>query len=263
MKRTVILTMAAAFISISAALAGGQGNMTGEQIAQKASDSNKSAQGIVVKGTMSLGGIGGGSSESRAVVLLAYDSSGLANALFRFADSSYRGTTMLTVERSGKDNLQYLYLPSVGSPRQVEGSDREKNFVDTDFSNEDLGGSRVSDYTYNRLPDRKAGNFDCYVIERFPKNKNSKFSRHTVVIDKATMIPVDVQFYGKSGRIVKTMRSGQMRQISGSITVPMYIEVVDIEKKHRTVINVSQAYEKSINRGYFNRNRLNMQWAEQ
>ena len=67
MKRTVILTISAAFISLSAALAGGQGNMTGEQIALKASDSNKSSQGIVVKGTMSLGGAGGGAAESRAV----------------------------------------------------------------------------------------------------------------------------------------------------------------------------------------------------
>lgn len=261
--RTKLISILTAALLISAGAVFAQDNMSGEQIAQKVHDTNKSSQGIVLKGKMTLAGVGGGSSEARSMVLLAYDNAGLSNGIFRFTDSSYRGTTMLTIERRGKENLQYLFLPSVGSPRQIEGSDREKNFVDTDFSNEDLGGSRISDYTYNRLPDRKAGNYDCYMIERFPKNKSSKYSKHVVTIDKATMIPVDVQFYAKSGRVVKTMRASNIKQISGNIRVPMNLQVVDIEKRHQTVIDVSFAQEKNINRGYFNRNRLNMQWAEQ
>lgn len=262
MKKTLIPLLAAS-VTLLTLWNGSAQQLTGEQIAQKVHDTNKSAAGIVLKGRMTLSDAAGGSAESRAIVLLAYTNNGLTSGLFRFTDSSYRGTTMLTFERSGKENLQYLYLPSVGSPRQIEGSDREKNFVDTDFSNEDLGGSRISDYTYNKLPDKKAGNLDCYVIERFPKSRSSKYSKHVVTIDKATLVPVEVQFYAKSGRIVKTMRAAGIKQISSSIHVPMYLEVVDIEKKHRTVINISSAQEKNINRGYFNRNRLNMQWAEE
>jgi len=59
------------------------------------------------------------------------------------------------------------------------------------------------------------------------------------------------------------MKAAGIKQISGSINVPMHMEVVDIEKRHKTVINVSTAQEKNINRGYFNRNRMSMQWAEQ
>jgi outer membrane lipoprotein-sorting protein len=261
MKTKLISALSAALL-IATGAAYAQDNMSGEQIAQKVHDTNKSAQGVVLKGKMTLAGVGGGASESRSMVLLAYDNGGLSN-----------GASCLQIHptgehnayqcKEGAGNLQYLYLPSVGSARQIEGSDREKNFVDTDFSNEDLGGSRISDYTYNRLPDRKAGTFDCYVIERFPKNRSSKYSKHVVTIDKATMIPIDVQFYAKSGRVVKSMRASNIKQISGNIRVPMYLQVVDIEKKHQTIINVSHAEEKNINRGYFNRNRLNMQWAEQ
>ena len=262
MKKTMILSLALVFAVFMSGTSGAQ-QLTGKDIAQMVHDMNKSDSGIILKGKMTLSSINGGSSESRSIILLTFRKQGLSNGLFRFTDSSYRGTTMLTVERHGKENLQYLFLPSVGSPRQIEGSDREKNFVDTDFSNEDLGGSRISDYTYNKLPDKKAGNIDCFVIERFPKSKSSKYSKHVVTIDKATLVPIEVQFYAKSGRIVKTMRSGSIKKISSSINVPMYLEVVDIEKKHKTVINISSAQEKKINRGYFNRNRLGMQWAEQ
>lgn len=239
-----------------------QDGLTGEDIAKKAHDSNRSAEGIVVKGRMAMTDLSVRSSESREVVVLSVREGGLSKSMIRFTDSSYRGTTMLTMERSGQDNLQYLYLPSVGSPRQIEGSDREKSFVDTDFSNEDLGGSRIQDYTYSRLADRKTGIGDCYVIERFPKNRSSKYSKHVVTIEKTSMIPVEVQFYAKSGRVVKSLRAGQIKQISGNVRVPMHMEVVDIEKRHQTVIDVSSAQEKSINRGYFNRNRMSMQWSE-
>jgi len=262
MKRRLIPVLSSVLL-LAAGLLSAQDNMSGEQIARKAHESNKSSMGILLKGKMTLAGVGGGASDNRSVVLITYNKNGLSKGLVRFIDSSYRGTTMLTEERKGRDNLQYLYLPSVGSPRQIEGSDREKNFVDTDFSNEDLGGSRIEDYTYKRLADKKAGSYDCYVIERYPRKSSSRFSRHVVTIDKSSMLPVEVKFYARSGRLVKNMKAGNIKQVNGSINVPMHMEVVDIEKRHRTVIDVSTAQEKNINRGYFNRNRMSMQWAEQ
>lgn len=262
MKSKTAILLSALTLFICGTL-NGQDNVTGDWIAQKVHDSNRSSSGLVLKGSMVMKNIDTGSSEIRKSVMLAVTEGVLTKGIFRFTDSSYSGTTMLTLERSGQDNLQYLYLPSVGSPRQIESSDREKNFVDTDFSNEDLGGSKISDYTYKRLPDQKYRDYDCYVIERTPKNKSSKYSKHVVIIDKGTMIPVNVQFYGKSGRVIKTMNAGQIKKISGRISLPMYIEIIDLEKRHQTAFGISEAQEKNLNRGYFNRNRMNMKWAEE
>ncbi|HPQ52040.1 MAG TPA: outer membrane lipoprotein-sorting protein, partial [Spirochaetota bacterium] len=169
MKKSVILSFGVCCIFAAAGSGYGQ-ELSGRDIALKVHNSNKSTTGIVLKGQMNLKNLKNGSSESRRVVALSVRNGGLSKSLFRFTDSSYSGTTFLTLERSGRDNLQYLYLRSVGSPRQVEGSDREDYFVDTDLSNEDLGGSRVDDYNYKRLPDKNIGGKDCYVLERYPKN---------------------------------------------------------------------------------------------
>lgn len=262
MKKIISMIIAAGFLSFTVQGAA-QDNLSGEEIAKKAHSINKSSSGIILKGQLSMKSMDSGQAESRKAIVMTVTKGGLTKALIRFTDSSYSGTTMLTVEREGKDNLQYLYLPSVGSPRQIEGSDRENNFVDTDFSNEDLGGSRIADYTYKRLPDQKAGAADCYVIEKFPRSTSSKFSKHVVVIDKATMIPLSVQFFGRSGRVVKTMRASQIKNIGGSINVPMNVEVVDLQKKRQTILSVSSAQEKGLNQGYFNRNRMNVKWAEE
>ena len=262
MRRSVILSIGVCCVFAVSGFGYGQ-QLSGRDIALKVHDSNKSAAGIVLKGQMILKNLKSGSSESRSVVALSVRNGGLSKSLFRFTDSSYSGTTFLTLERSGSDNLQYLYLRSVGSPRQIEGSNREDSFVDTDLSNEDLGGSRVDDYNYKRLPDQNIGGKECYVLERYPKSTSSNYSKHIVIIDRATMLPLSVKSYGRSGRVVKTMRSGQFQKVGGAIYVPMYMKVVDIEKKHETLLRVKNAVEKQINRGYFNRNRMNMRWAEQ
>jgi hypothetical protein len=166
------LVFAASFTAVQAQ------DLSGRDIAQRVHDANKSAVGLVLKGAMSLKNLKNNSTENRAVMALSVRQGGLSKSLFRFTDSTYSGTTFLTIERRGSDNLQYLFLKSVGSPRQIEGSDREKSFVDTDLSHEDLGGSQVDDYNYNRLANVKADGRDCYVIERMPKRRNSNFSKH-------------------------------------------------------------------------------------
>lgn len=261
MKKVISLISAALILS-AVSSAGAQDSLTGEQIAQKVHDNNKSASGLVLKGALTMKDMTTGASESRNAVLITVTQDGQSRALIRFTSSSYSGTTMLTLERAGKENLQYLYLPSVGSPRQIEGSEKEKNFVDTDFSNEDLGGSRITDYTYNRLADQNIGGSACYVIERFPKNSSSKFSKHVITIDRATLVPLNAQFYGRSGRVIKIMKAGQIKK-TGSVNVPMSLEVTDLEKKRQSVLNVADAQEKKVNQGYFNRNRMNTKWAEE
>jgi len=101
------------------------------------------------------------------------------------------------------------------------------------------------------------------VIERMPKRRNSNYSKHIVVIDAQTMLPVSMKSYGRSGRLEKTMRSSDLRQIGQNLFVPMRMEVTDMVNRHQTVFQVSLAQEKSINQGYFNRNRLGVRWAEQ
>ena len=59
------------------------------------------------------------------------------------------------------------------------------------------------------------------------------------------------------------MRAGQIKKLGSGINIPMYLEVTDIEKKRQSVLNVADAQEKSVNQGYFNRNRMSTKWAEQ
>ena len=261
MKKTIVL---AAVISLFAGVyVTAADSLDGTQIAKMAENANESQSGVVTKGYIELKNLAANSSEKRAFVILAKSKGEGKQVLFRFTDSSYKGTTFFAQsEPGGAKTSQYIFLKSVGSPRQIEASDKEKNFVDTDASNEELGGAVLADYNYNRIADAKVDGADCYVLEKTPK-KASKYQKHIVSIDKATMIPLMVKSYGRDGRVVKTIHATNIKKVGAKMFVPYNVEITDIEKKHRTVIAVSNAAEKNISSGYFSKTRMNAAWAEE
>ncbi len=238
-------------------------DLTGKDIAQMVDYTNQSEIGLVIKGTMILKDLTTKNIEKREYCILSTKVNGLTRTLFRFESSSYKETTFLTLENPNKKKIQYLYLKSIGSPRQIEASDKENNFLDTDIANEDLGGIDIDEYNYTRLEDKKIGDMDCYVIERYPKSKSSKYKKHTIIIDKKRLVPISVKAYNNGDRLVKTIRVSDIRKIGKNIFYPFEMIITDIQKKHQTIVKIDSAEEKKVNRGYFNKNRMNRRWTEE
>ncbi len=265
MKKTIPVTFLMAVVfCLSPAFAE---SYTGKQIAQMVKDANQSDNGVVSRGTITLQNLRGGKPESRKMILVSVTKNDLRRVIFRFTDSSYKGTTFLTLERPGSsDNLQYLYLNSIGSPRQIESSDKEKKFVDTDMTYEDLGGGKISDFTYKRLDDKKYSGRDCYVIERYPdlkKRRNSQYSKHWVMIDKETLVPVAVKSYSRAGRLVKTLKTKNLKTIRKGLYYPEIMTVTDVQEKHQTITTVKYAKETKIHASRFRKQSMNGAWVEQ
>ena len=257
MKKILIL-----FLSF-AALVSAKDTLTGRQIMQKMKDANTTSLGIFIKGKLEIQNLKTGYKDERSYISLTAKQNGLTKSLFRFTDSSYRGTTFLAIEKKKGPNIQYLYLPSIGSPRQVSASDKENNFLDTDIANEDLGGVSIDDYTYKHLSDRTVNGKDCYVVERYPKNKHSKYSKHLMIIEKDILLPIAAKSYGKDGRVVKIMKGFGVLTLSKNLHILKRMVITDLSRQHRTIVNITLAKEKKNNLGYFNKNRMNLTWKEE
>ena len=55
--------------------------------------------------------------------------------------ASVRGSRFLTIENQGKDNDQWIYLPSLGKVRRLAASEGAGSFMGTDFSYDDISSS--------------------------------------------------------------------------------------------------------------------------
>jgi len=237
--------------------------MTGKDIILKFQAANLSAKGVVSKAEFVLKDLVSGSTEKRKIISMNISESGLKKMVFRFLDSINKGTTFYSVEKPDKSTVSYIFLKSIGSARQVESSDKEKNFIDTDIANEDMGGSDINDYIYTRVEDKKIGDMDCYSVEKIPVNKNSKYEKHVVYIDKASMVAVASKSWGKDGRVVKTIKQEDIRKIGEGLYGAYKTIVTDVERKHETDINVLETAEKDLNKGYFNKNKMDVKWSEE
>jgi hypothetical protein len=240
----------------------GQDSLSGREIIDKMDKANISKTGLVAKSQLELKDISSGSSEKRRCVSIMVSENGLKKSLFRFMDSSYKGTTFLALEQPGNRKLQYVFLKSVGSPRQVEASDKENNFLDTDIANEDMGGVNPDDYTFKRLDDKTFDGKDCYVVERIAAKFASKFSKTVLAIDKLSLVPVDVRFYNKENRLIKTIKSSDIRKVGDGVFQAYQSIITSIPDKHQSIIQTLDIAEKPLQNSLFNKEKMGSPWSE-
>ncbi|MFQ6116110.1 MAG: outer membrane lipoprotein-sorting protein, partial [bacterium] len=63
------------------------------------------------------------------------DASDNQKSLIRFlSPADVKGTRLLTIEHSNRDDDQWLYLPALKKVRRISASDQSDNFMGTDFA---------------------------------------------------------------------------------------------------------------------------------
>lgn len=258
MRRKMIIWF---IILISPVFLNAQNILTGEMIVKKMHSTNQSKIGLVIKGEAEIINLKTKEKEKREFLSLSLLHKSMKRLLFRFMDSSYIGTTLLSIERPNKKILQYIYHKSDDLIKQVEDTEKENNFCNMDFSFEDIGVEDMNDYTYKRLKDKKIKGKDCFMVERYPKNNESIYSKHVAVIDKTSFILIAMKSFNKAGKVVRMIKREDIRKNAGNVFIPYQSIVTDIKDKKRTVLKVIEVKQNDKIRRYFNKNRIKEKWS--
>lgn len=125
-----------------------------------------------------------------------------------------KGTALLTHSHKAGDDDQWLYLPALKRVKRIASSNRSGSFVGSEFSYEDLSSQEVEKYTYRWLRDEPcpgAEDFACWVVERFPADENSGYTRQVSWIDRDAWRPWRIEFYDRKDSHLKTLVFGDYR----------------------------------------------------
>lgn len=116
-----------------------------------------------------------------------------------------KGTALLTF--SHKDGLddQWLYLPALKRVKRIASKNKSGPFMGSEFAYEDLSSQEVEKYTYKYIANEPCGELECFVIERYPVDKNSGYTRQKVWIDTAEYRPHKIDFYDRKDSLLKTL----------------------------------------------------------
>jgi outer membrane lipoprotein-sorting protein len=123
-----------------------------------------------------------------------------------------RDTALLTFTHKTGDDEQWLYLPEVARVKRISAANKSGAFVGSEFAYEDLVSEEVEKYTYKYLRDEPCGPLACFVVERYPVDKRSGYTRQVVWRDQAEYRIQKIEYYDRKASLLKTLTMAGYRQ---------------------------------------------------
>ena len=171
------------------------------------------------------------------------------------------GTATLTHSKiEPSDDDQWLFLPAVKRVKRISSSNRTGKFVGSEFSFEDLGSQEVDDNTYKWLRDEScpdAPSLTCHVIESYPKNARSGYSKRVTWTDKDEYRQYKTEFYNRRGDLEKVLTASGYTAYLGEYWRPARLDMQNVQTgKSTTLLQSNYKFRTGMSEGDFNAQRL-------
>ncbi len=168
-----------------------------------------------------------------------------------------KGTAFLSfTHKSGPDD-QWLYLPALKRVKRIASNNKSGPFMGSEFAYEDISSQEVEKYTYKYLRDEMYDSQDCFIIERYPVDKNSGYTRQVVWIDKAEYRTLKVEYYDRKDELLKTLTSHGYQQYLDKYWRADRMEMVNHQTgKSTTLLWENYQFANGLGERDFDKNRL-------
>jgi len=116
-----------------------------------------------------------------------------------------RGTALLTHSHTGKPDDQWLYLPALKRVKRIASKNKSGPFMGSEFSFEDMSAPDVEEFDYKFLREEEYNGQMCFVVESYPKDSDSGYTKRVSWIDKAEYRVLKVDYYDRKKSHLKTL----------------------------------------------------------
>lgn len=131
-----------------------------------------------------------------------------------------KGTVLLTHAHRGREDDQWLYLPALKRVKRIVAAQKAGAFMGSEFAYEDISGQSLARYTYKYVRDEVYEGLDCFVIERYPVDKDSGYTRQVAWVDKTAYRLWKVEYYDRRPALLKTLTMSQYAPYLGQYWRP-------------------------------------------
>lgn len=144
-----------------------------------------------------------------------------------------------------KDDDQWLYLPALRKVRRISAHDKEKAFMGTDFTFDDMGDRLVEEDEHSLVGTEEYRGKEHLVVESVPKKKDYLYSKKIQWVDAETWVVPKVDYYDRKERHLKTLEVEW--QLVDGIWTWKRAEMRNHLSGHKTIVEIQ---EVKINEGY-------------
>ncbi len=168
-----------------------------------------------------------------------------------------KGTASLTWSHSQKPDEQWLYLPALKRVKRISSKNKSGPFMGSEFAFEDIGSQEIDKYTYKYLRDEVIEGADTFVIERFPTDKNSGYTKQIAWIEKERYIALKVEYYDRKGALLKTLNASGFEQFLDKYWRPTQMDMINHQSGKSTTLEFENyAFKTGLSDKDFAKNAL-------
>ena len=168
-----------------------------------------------------------------------------------------KGTASLTYSHGLEPDDQWLFLPALKRVKRISSKNKSGPFMGSEFAFEDLGSQEVEKYTYKYLRDEACGEFECYVIERFPAYEHSGYTRQIGWLDKEAYRGIKVEYYDRKNTLLKTLTSSGYQQYADKHWRPDSMEMINHQTGKSTALTwTNYEFKTGLTENDFDKNGL-------
>ncbi|MEM8608076.1 MAG: outer membrane lipoprotein-sorting protein [Myxococcota bacterium] len=168
-----------------------------------------------------------------------------------------RGTALLTFSHGVKADDQWLYLPALRRVKRIASNNKSGPFMGSEFAYEDLSSQEIEKYKYKYIKDDKVDGVDCFLIERYPVDKDSGYTKQQVWIDKDEYRVRKIDFYDRKSQLLKTLTPTDYKQYLGKYWRANKMDMVNHQTGKSTELTWSNfKFKTGLKDADFTRTRL-------
>ncbi len=168
-----------------------------------------------------------------------------------------KGTALLTfTHRVGTDD-QWLYLPALKRVKRIASNNKSGPFMGSEFAYEDIASQEIEKYTYRYLRDETLDGIETLVVERYPVDPKSGYTRQIVWYDKEEFRIQRIDFYDRKDELLKTLTYVGYQQYLDQYWRPDEMHMVNHQTGKSTTLTWSDySFANGLSERDFDRNSL-------
>jgi hypothetical protein len=186
---------------------------------------------------------GDGHKTTKKFLLFRLGSPGDSKTLVRFTDpAEIRGVALLSYNRKGDTDRQWLYIPATERTRSVTPRERSEKFAGTDFTYEDVQERVLDDFNYQLVSENEViDGHKTYKVEGKPVDASRSQYRYVYYwIAQNVPVILHAEMYDRDGKLVRELHASALKKVSG-IWGARHVEMQSVGGKTRTVLTIDEA----------------------
>ncbi len=145
---------------------------------------------------------------------------GEVKTLIRFSKpTEVKHTSLLGIDKVGKNNTQWLFLPALKRVRKISADRKNGKFVGSDIYYQDMQDRNPNEDNHKLLGTQKIKGVSCQLLQSTPKpGSNYLYSKRIACIHLKSLLPLNAEFY-INDELVKTWKTVKLKKIQGFWTI--------------------------------------------